>query len=76
MHDRLDAASASSRSILVAAIAANVLANMQFPAAAGRFPFIGAAVWVVILLTAPLAQPGLESCPATFAAASSCCRWC
>jgi Na+/H+ antiporter NhaD/arsenite permease-like protein len=38
--------------ILVAAIAANVVANLRFPAVLDHFPVIGAAVWVAILLSA------------------------
>ena len=52
--------------ILVVAIAANVTANLQFPDVLGRFPVIGAAVWVVILVTAPLRQPDWELLPETF----------
>ena len=43
--------------ILVAAIAANVIANLRFPAVLDHFPVIGAAVWVAILLCAPLRKP-------------------
>ncbi len=47
--------------ILVAAIGANVLANLRFPAVLDQFPVIGAAVWVAILVTALLAPAGLEA---------------
>jgi Na+/H+ antiporter NhaD/arsenite permease-like protein len=40
--------------ILVAAILANVVANLRFPAVLDHFPVIGAAVWVAILLGAPI----------------------
>ena len=43
--------------ILLAAIAANVIANLRFPAVLDHFPVIGAAVWVAILLCAPLRKP-------------------
>jgi hypothetical protein len=43
--------------ILVAAIAANVVANLAFPAALDRFPVLGAAVWAAILVTAGMRQP-------------------
>ena len=43
--------------ILVAAIAANVIANLRYPAVLDHFPVIGAAVWVAILLCAPLRKP-------------------
>ncbi|HEY7240572.1 MAG TPA: hypothetical protein VH600_15460 [Burkholderiales bacterium] len=37
--------------ILVSAIVTNVVVNLRFPDLAGSFPFLGAAVWVVILAT-------------------------
>jgi Na+/H+ antiporter NhaD/arsenite permease-like protein len=40
--------------ILVAAIATNVAVNTRFPAYSDSFPFLGAAVWVAIVLAAPL----------------------
>ncbi len=43
--------------ILLAAIAANVIANLRFPAVLDRFPVIGVAVWVAILAAAPLRRP-------------------
>jgi Na+/H+ antiporter NhaD/arsenite permease-like protein len=43
--------------ILVAAIGANVLANLHFPFLLGHFPIIGAAVWVAIFATALLRRP-------------------
>jgi Na+/H+ antiporter NhaD/arsenite permease-like protein len=43
--------------ILAAAIVANVVVNVKFPDYSHRFPFIGAAVWVVLLLTAPWRKP-------------------
>ncbi len=43
--------------ILVAAIATNVTVNLRFAAAADRFPFLGAAVWVALLLAVPLRKP-------------------
>jgi Na+/H+ antiporter NhaD/arsenite permease-like protein len=49
--------------ILVAAIAANVSANLFFPALADAFPLLGAAVWAVILLTAGWRRPAWESLP-------------
>src|SRR4051794_23854122 len=42
--------------ILVAAIAANVAINLS-DVPSGVFPFIGAAVWVAILITAPWRRP-------------------
>jgi Na+/H+ antiporter NhaD/arsenite permease-like protein len=52
--------------ILVAAIATNVTVNMEFKHLADAFPFIGAAVWVVILLTAPLRTPDWKLVPEAF----------
>ena len=52
--------------ILIVAIVANVVANLQFPALLGRVPVIGLAVWVVILVTAPLRRPDWGCMPETF----------
>jgi Na+/H+ antiporter NhaD/arsenite permease-like protein len=52
--------------ILVAAIAANVIANLAFPAVLDRFPVIGAAVWVAILACAPLRRPEWSLLPEAF----------
>ena len=46
--------------ILVTAIAVNVIANTRFAEISDRFPFLGVAVWVAILLTAPLRRPDWE----------------
>ena len=53
--------------ILVAAILSNVIANHPLPRAArSRFPVIGLAVWVVILVTAPWKTPDWKVMPETF----------
>jgi Na+/H+ antiporter NhaD/arsenite permease-like protein len=52
--------------ILVAAIGANVVANLKFPAVLDQFPVIGAAVWVAILLAAPLRKPDWKLLPEAF----------
>src|SRR5687767_8759100 len=52
--------------ILIAAIGTNVLVNLKFHNLAGNFPAIGAAVWVVILLSAPLRQPDWKLVPEAF----------
>ena len=52
--------------ILIAAILANVIANLRFPAALDALPVIGLAVWVIILLTAPWKRPDWEVMPETF----------
>lgn len=43
--------------ILFAAIGANVAVNLSFPRYADSFPFIGVAVWAIILLATPIRQP-------------------
>jgi Na+/H+ antiporter NhaD/arsenite permease-like protein len=43
--------------ILVAAIATNIIINTQYPQFSDAFPFIGAAVWVAIVLAMPLRKP-------------------
>jgi Na+/H+ antiporter NhaD/arsenite permease-like protein len=46
--------------MLIAAIATNVIVNIRFPELADAFPFIGVAVWIVILISAPLRRPDWE----------------
>ena len=43
--------------ILIAAIAANVVANLYFKEVLDYFPVIGVAVWVALLAAVPLRQP-------------------
>jgi Na+/H+ antiporter NhaD/arsenite permease-like protein len=50
--------------ILAAGIGANIIVNTRFPAHADAFPWLGAAVWAVILLTAPLRRPDWSLLPA------------
>jgi Na+/H+ antiporter NhaD/arsenite permease-like protein len=52
--------------ILIAAILSNVITNLKFPAVLDMVPVIGIAVWVVILVTAPLRRPDWEIMPETF----------
>jgi Na+/H+ antiporter NhaD/arsenite permease-like protein len=52
--------------ILVAAIGANVVANLRFPAVLDHFPVIGAAVWVALLVTALLRRPDWGLLPEAF----------
>ncbi len=52
--------------ILVSAIAANVIANLRFPALLDQLPVIGLAVWAAILATALLRKPDWEVMPETF----------
>ena len=51
--------------MLIAAIATNVIMNLQFPGKSEHFPFIGAAVWVALLLSVPLRRPDWEILPET-----------
>jgi Na+/H+ antiporter NhaD/arsenite permease-like protein len=52
--------------ILVAAIVANVAANLRFPEVLDRFPVIGAAVWLAILVSAPIRRPDWSLMKPTF----------
>jgi Na+/H+ antiporter NhaD/arsenite permease-like protein len=52
--------------ILIAALLANITANLKFPALSDAVPVLGLAVWAVILLTAPLRQPDWKVMPETF----------
>lgn len=49
--------------ILVAAIAANVTANVMFPAVLDRWPVLGLAVWAVLLGTAAWRRPDWSVVP-------------
>ena len=49
--------------MLLAAIAANVTINVGYAQWADRFPFIGAAIWIALLATAPLRQPAWKQVP-------------
>ena len=51
--------------ILVLAVATNATVNMKFPHFADSFPFIGAAVWIALLLSAGLRRPDWELLPET-----------
>lgn len=52
--------------ILIAALAANITANLKFPALLDTIPVLGIAVWAVILLTAGLRAPDWKVMPETF----------
>jgi len=52
--------------ILVAALLANVVANLKFPALLDEVPVIGLAVWTVILAATPVRRPDWEVMPGTF----------
>lgn len=49
--------------ILIAAVATNVTVNLKFKHVSDAFPFIGVAVWVVILACAPLRRPEWKLVP-------------
>ena len=49
--------------ILISAIVANVIVNINFTQISDSFPFIGAAVWIAILLSVPLRRPDWELLP-------------
>ncbi|HEX6735794.1 MAG TPA: citrate transporter [Azonexus sp.] len=51
--------------MLVFAVATNVVVNIKFPAMAEHFPFIGVAVWVAIILTIPVRRHDWEVLPDT-----------
>ena len=57
-------------SILVAAIIVNVVINTRFTDVSDQFPFLGAAVWAAILLTAALRKPDWSLLPAAFKGAA------
>jgi Na+/H+ antiporter NhaD/arsenite permease-like protein len=52
--------------ILIAALAANITANLKYPALLDALPVLGIAVWAVILLTAALRRPDWSVMPETF----------
>jgi Na+/H+ antiporter NhaD/arsenite permease-like protein len=52
--------------ILIAAIATNIVVNLEFSAYSARFPFIGAAVWVAIFTCAPWRKPDWGLLPESF----------
>ncbi|MBF0127732.1 MAG: citrate transporter [Magnetococcales bacterium] len=51
--------------ILIAAIVTNVTINLRFAHLADSFPFIGVAVWVALLVSAPLRAPNWGLLPET-----------
>ena len=52
--------------MLTVALVVNVVTNIHFPALLGRVPVLGLAVWMVLLLAAPLRRPDWAVMPATF----------
>ena len=51
--------------ILLAALVTNIFTNAKFPAVSDAVPVLGIAVWVVILLAAPLRKPDWKIMPET-----------
>jgi Na+/H+ antiporter NhaD/arsenite permease-like protein len=51
--------------ILLAAVLANVVTNIKFPAVLDMAPVLGLAVWAVILATSPLRRPDWSVMPET-----------
>ncbi|MFC0242671.1 citrate transporter [Rhodopseudomonas telluris] len=51
--------------ILIAALAANIVANVKFPALLDTLPLLGLTVWAVLLITAPIRRPDWELMPST-----------
>ncbi|MGL4573469.1 MAG: citrate transporter [Burkholderiaceae bacterium] len=56
--------------ILALAVFANVVVNTQFSEYADMFPWLGAAVWVAILLSTPLRAPNWSLLPDAFKGAT------
>jgi len=52
--------------ILVAAVVVNVVINTRFNAVSDLFPFLGAAVWVALVLTIALRKPDWSLLPGAF----------
>ncbi len=66
-HTRVDwARVAIVALILVFAMAANLVVNLEYKAFSDSFPFIGVAVWLAILITVGLRRPDWEVLPETF----------
>ena len=54
---------AIAATILLTAIVVNVVVNVRFNELSDTFPFIGAAVWLAILVCVPLRRPHWEELP-------------
>jgi Na+/H+ antiporter NhaD/arsenite permease-like protein len=52
--------------ILLAAIVTNIIVNVKFADVSDSFPFIGVAVWIAILIAAPLRGPEWSLMPGAF----------
>ncbi len=51
---------------LASAIVTNVVVNVGFPQVADRFPWLGTAVWVALLVATPLRRPAWGLLPESF----------
>jgi Na+/H+ antiporter NhaD/arsenite permease-like protein len=49
--------------VLATAVAVNITLSVDFPRQAGAFPYLGAAVWAVLLLTGLLRRPDWHELP-------------
>ncbi|MDB5799329.1 MAG: hypothetical protein JWL63_268 [Rhodocyclales bacterium] len=66
-HTRIDWARIGIvAAMLLVAVITNVVVNLHFAASSDSFPYIGVAVWVVILLTIPVRRHDWECLPASF----------
>ncbi len=52
--------------ILISAVLVKVVVNTRYAAYADHFPFLGATVWLAILLCTPIRQPDWTLLPSTF----------
>jgi Na+/H+ antiporter NhaD/arsenite permease-like protein len=52
--------------MLIAALAANIVTNLYFPALLGLVPVLGLAVWIVLFATTPARRPDWSVLPETF----------
>ncbi len=52
--------------ILISAVLVKVVDNTRYAAYADHFPFLGATVWLAILLCTPIRQPDWTLLPSTF----------
>ena len=55
--------------VLLLAIAANLLINLEFAGWAGVFPFLGLSVWLALLLATPVRRPEWLALPRTLKSA-------
>lgn len=51
--------------ILIAALVANIIANVNYPALLDQLPLLGLTVWAVLLISAPIRRPDWGLMPST-----------